>query len=124
MKSTELQDILQSEKQLTIKEIKNIIYELKNDVIHKAELDNHYECGFYNGEVNAFYICLDLLDKCEDSGRNDNVEYFASILKNYFTTHYDDCDGIKCKYLIQMINTLEKEFKEGTLCPPNSYQVK
>ena len=67
MKSTELQNILQSEKQLTIKEIKNIIYELKNDVIHKAELDNHYECGFYNGEVNAFYICLDLLDKCEDS---------------------------------------------------------
>ena len=65
MTSKELSDILYSKRTLTLERVKNIIYELKNDVIHKAELDNHYECGYYNGEVNAFYICLDLLEKID-----------------------------------------------------------
>lgn len=70
MTSKELQDVLTSINPLSLKHVKNIIYELKNDVIHKAELDNHYECGYYNGEVNAFYICLDLLEKV-DSNKHD-----------------------------------------------------
>lgn len=70
MTSKELSDILSSEQALTLSRVKNIIYELKNDVIHKAELDNHYECGYYNGEVNAFYICLDLLEKVDSDQVN------------------------------------------------------
>ena len=67
MTSGKLQDILQNKEELTIDEIKQIIYELKNDCVGAAEITNRYECGFYNGEINAFYICLDLLDKLDIS---------------------------------------------------------
>lgn len=63
MRSDELQKILQSDDCLTLDEIKNIIYELKNDCVMFKE--DRYEAGFYNGEMNAFYICLDLLDKMD-----------------------------------------------------------
>lgn len=59
-----LQEILQSEDTLTLKKVEQIIYELKNDCCVFKE--NAYEAGFYNGQMNAFYICLDLLDKVED----------------------------------------------------------
>ena len=60
----ELRALLQSET-LTLQQVKDAIYECKNDCIGRADITNKYECGFYNGEVNAFYICLDLLDKLE-----------------------------------------------------------
>lgn len=63
MTTEKLQQILQNKEELTIGEIKQIICELKNDCVGAAEITNRYECGFYNGEMNAFYICLDLLDK-------------------------------------------------------------
>ena len=63
-----LQEILQSDKQLTLQEIKNIIYELKNDmVVFKKD---PYEAGWNNGSMNAFYICLDLLDKLDPGSVN------------------------------------------------------
>ena len=52
-----LQEILRSDKPLTLQKVKDIICELKEE---------RYTAGFYNGEMNAFYICLDLLDKVED----------------------------------------------------------
>lgn len=58
-----LQEILQNEKALTLDEIKQIIYELKNDIVGKSYSENIWEAGFYAGEGNAFYICLDLLSK-------------------------------------------------------------
>lgn len=46
---------------LTLEEVRAIIYELKNDCV-RFEKDS-YAAGFYNGEMNAFYIALDLLAK-------------------------------------------------------------
>ena len=88
MTPAELQKILQGDDKLTIKQIKEIIYELKNDCfdeiikLHKKQkeieiiniaewgientknaLTPYYEEKFYYGESNAFYICLDLLEK-------------------------------------------------------------
>lgn len=63
MTTEQLQAYLQSDKQLTLRAVQNIIYELKNDCVVFKE--NTYEAGFYNGEMNAFYICLDLLAKVE-----------------------------------------------------------
>lgn len=64
MTDGELQKILQSDEQLSLAKVKQIIYELKNDVIGKIA-ENKYEAGFNNGQVNAFYICLDLLEKVD-----------------------------------------------------------
>ena len=64
MTIAELQNILQSNKQLSINKIKQIIYELKNDMVQFKK--DPYEAGWNNGSMNAFYICLDLLDKVDD----------------------------------------------------------
>lgn len=97
MKPAELQEILQSDKNLTIQEVKEIIWQLKNDCFEevsklkneqKENKDNPInikEWGveqkvdyilqpylaekYYYGETNAFYICLDLLEKVGD--KND-----------------------------------------------------
>ena len=63
MTTEKLQQILQSDKSFTLSEVKEIIYELKNDCVVFKE--DKYEAGFYNGELNAFYICLDLLEKVD-----------------------------------------------------------
>ena len=68
MTAQQLQAYLQSEKPLTLGKVKNIIYECKNDIA-SIGIDvqaNPYTAGYYAGESNAFYICLDLLDKVED----------------------------------------------------------
>ena len=64
----QLQAYLQSEKPLTLSKVKDIIYECKNDIagIGIDVQANPYTAGYYAGESNAFYICLDLLDKVED----------------------------------------------------------
>lgn len=92
MDTNELQEILQSDKKLTLKDVKEIIYKLMRDCfdeICKAsnkeyelahdEKDPHNvfdtisfyqiytqtisERQFYQGQSNAFYLCLDLLNK-------------------------------------------------------------
>ena len=63
MTTEELQKILQSDEQLSLNEVKQIIYELKNDCVQYNE--DQFKAGFYNGELNAFYICLDLLEKVD-----------------------------------------------------------
>lgn len=68
MIAQQLQAYLQSEKPLTLNKVKDIIYECKNDIagIGIDVQANPYTAGYYAGESNAFYICLDLLDKVED----------------------------------------------------------
>lgn len=68
MTAQQLQAYLQSEKPLTLQKVKDIIYECKNDIagIGIDVQANPYTAGYYAGESNAFYICLDLLDKVED----------------------------------------------------------
>lgn len=68
MTIAELQNILQSDKQLSIDKIKQIIYELKNDMVMFKK--DPYEAGWNNGSTNAFDICLDLLDKLDQGSVN------------------------------------------------------
>ena len=68
MTTQQLQAYLQSEESLTLGKVKDIIYECNNDIAG-IDIDvqaNPYTAGYYAGESNAFYICLDLLDKVED----------------------------------------------------------
>ena len=75
MTPAELQKILQSDEKLSVEQVKEIIWQLKNDcleqqnklfdkVLEKNKFNRDY--GFYDGETNAFYICLDLLAKVGD----------------------------------------------------------
>lgn len=71
MKASTLQEIIGSEaKKLTIRELTDIIYELKKDchseLIETEERNDRREARFYSGEINAFNICLDLLDKVQN----------------------------------------------------------
>ena len=74
MTTAELHDILDDEnKKLSLKEMREVIHQLENDVIQKAyeycnrtnEQEN-YKYGFYMGEVNAFILVLDLLEHLEE----------------------------------------------------------
>ena len=72
MTTNELHDILDDENRtLTINELKQVVYELKQDCIKesaihldKNSLSNYH---FYTGEANAFMICLDLLEHLESN---------------------------------------------------------
>ena len=90
MTPAELQKILQSDDKLTVKQVKEIIWQLKNDCFEEVSknknraienrklkytgvVDNCFENvylkmeeKYYQGEANAFYICLDLLEKVEE----------------------------------------------------------
>ena len=74
MTTNKLHDILDDEnKKLSLKEIREVIHQLENDVIDKAfeycnrtnEREN-YKYGFYMGEANAFILVLDLLEHLEE----------------------------------------------------------
>lgn len=89
MTPEKLQDILRSTKGLSLNEIKEIIWELKKDcfneyyklteatipniskdeqdgmTVFRATMQNVGKEQYYMGEINAFYICLDLLNKLE-----------------------------------------------------------
>lgn len=63
MTTKELQNELRKES-LSLSEVKQILFSLKNDVLRKqAEDISESEIHFYGGEGNAFYIALDLLEK-------------------------------------------------------------
>ena len=67
MTTAELHEILDDEnRKLTVDELKEVVYQLKCDAFNEAtkricNLEG-YSYRFYNGEVNAFQICLDLLE--------------------------------------------------------------
>lgn len=73
MTTEELHEILDdSDRKLSIDEIKEIIYELKSDVQNEwywyasgGSREDRYKAGFYAGEQNAFYLVLDLLEHTE-----------------------------------------------------------
>ena len=60
-----LQNILTNEKQYSLEEIEQFIYELRQDCL--TELNSTWN-PFYQGEMNAFQISLDLLSKIKDGG--------------------------------------------------------
>lgn len=72
MTTVYLHEILDNEnRKLTLAELKQVIYELKQDAFNefsktldKKSLDRQQirNLGFYDGEQNAFQVCLDLLE--------------------------------------------------------------
>lgn len=89
MTISELQAILSDKaKKLSIAELKQVIYELKQDSFAgKNKIEEEYDnwgcerdefllnAGFYNGEQNAFQIALDLLEHLEEAQPNRTVKY-------------------------------------------------
>lgn len=67
MTTNKLQEILQSDKKLTVSEVQKIIWELKQDAFRESckHLAEPKTMRWYDGEVNGFQICLDLLEKLE-----------------------------------------------------------
>lgn len=77
MTNAELHKILDdNDKKLSIKEFEKVIYELKEDCCYssyKSTISSDtYHMGFYSGEVNAFYIVLDLLEHVDLEKRDIN----------------------------------------------------
>ena len=72
MTAEELQKILQDDKKLTIEDVQGILWGLKEDCFGEIDkdLDKEKE-NFYYGEVNAFYICLDLLEKVDNKEKKE-----------------------------------------------------
>lgn len=67
MTTNELHEILDDEnRKLTADELKEVVYQLKCDIFNEAlkadDNEDIYHLGYYNGETNAFQICLDLLE--------------------------------------------------------------
>ena len=82
MTKSELFAILDNEdKKYTLSELQNIIYELETDCVQmgyevnrKPFKDLHseyYNKGYYNGEQNAFRLCLRLLEHLKGTEEND-----------------------------------------------------
>lgn len=72
MTAEELQKILLDDKKLTIEDVQSILWELKEDCLNEIDKDLPKEKeNFYYGEVNAFYICLDLLEKVDNKGKKE-----------------------------------------------------
>lgn len=67
----ELHEILDDEhRKLSKKELEQVIYELKQDCfdeIYSNEILTILQQQFYNGEANAFQICLDLLEHLDET---------------------------------------------------------
>lgn len=66
-----LHKILDDEdKKISLKEFKEIIYDMKRDCDREAYLASAardiYRMGFYAGEQNAFYLALDLSEHIKD----------------------------------------------------------
>ena len=74
MTTEKLHEILDDpNRKLTVSELQQVIYELKNDVTHESykyietgKTDSRNNYSFYNGEANAFMICLDLLEHLKE----------------------------------------------------------
>ncbi len=69
MTTAELHQILESNKKITLKEYREILYQLKSDVIEeqvKYIEGNDPKFSWYNGEMNAFRLALDLSEHIEE----------------------------------------------------------
>ena len=69
MTTAELHEILDDEnRKLTADELKEVVYQLKQDCWEEYYKENskddanNYKLANYSGEINAFCICLDLLE--------------------------------------------------------------
>ena len=108
MTTNELHEYLESEKPLTLRKVIDIIYELKNDCITTLadHTEDQFHKGFYNGEVNAFYICLDLLEKVVPDG-----EEYSSLENRILALEHDK----KLRDIRDKVTSLLSSMQYGTL---------
>ena len=68
MTNGELHDILDDEnKKISLKEFRNVIYKVINSCASELGKEKNIMARqFYNGEINAFYIALDLSEHIEE----------------------------------------------------------
>ena len=71
MTTAELHEILDDEnRKLTADELKEVVYQLKQDTFDKAlNEENFYVARYYAGETKSFNICLDLLEHLKGGTR-------------------------------------------------------
>lgn len=63
MTTAELHEILDDEnRKLTADELKEVVYQLKQDTFDAAFNTDKLYVPYYEGATNAFQICLDLLE--------------------------------------------------------------
>ena len=79
MTTAELHEILDNEeRKLTADELKEVIYQLKQDVFAKyseaLEHANLHISQYYCGESNAFQICLDLLEHLKEATTDETPD--------------------------------------------------
>jgi hypothetical protein len=81
MTANELNDIIQSKEIYSLNEIKEILWQVKNDCVAEcAEYAEKKESMYYTGEITAFYICLDLLDRL--LSEDEIIERVAKVIEN------------------------------------------
>ena len=70
MTKEELHKILDDEnKKITVKEFQDILYRLKEDCfeqVYKLKDCSDIRVQYYNGEINAFYLALDLSEHIKE----------------------------------------------------------
>lgn len=70
----ELHAYLYNKEPLTVNQVKDIIYQLKNDSfgeIFKLNDVEDWRYSWYNGQINGFQIVLGLLDKVRRTTNNE-----------------------------------------------------
>ena len=66
MTTSELQKILLSDNELSVKEVSQTIYDLMCDALGELAKDLPRDDRYwYQGEINGFQIALDLLEHCK-----------------------------------------------------------
>ena len=73
MTNGELHDILDDEnKKISLKEFRDVIYKVINSCASELGKEKNIMARqFYNGEINALYIALDLSEHIEESENNE-----------------------------------------------------
>ena len=63
----ELKNILKSKKPISFIDLQKVIYDLKlQSYMDKSDSNTEKEYYFYDGEINAYLNCLDLLKKWKE----------------------------------------------------------
>ena len=129
MTTAELHKILDDEnRKLSLAELKQVIYEMKQDAFNEfgkaleTKTQNRQairNIGFYDGEQNAFQICLDLLEHLEKADFGvfcDRINHILDSLNGLFPskiayTEYSQLFSVVAElpYIVaRMLNDKEK----------------
>lgn len=88
MTIAEIHEILDREGYITLDQARQILYQLKCDAsqsLLSTSCEESYLQGRYGGQVNAFYLCLDLLAKVKN----------PSYIPYAVLAHYGDIDKVQ-----------------------------